>query len=321
MFTKQAYYESEKAKLATGLTDLARSEGWEYKAPMVNGKYASPEMIQAHYGSQQKLQLERQASEQWYKSNNLPLPENWNTLTPQERVITKGKSENDLAYTTAINTLLEAYPEVKSRLPKDFSSKPLPAQKAIVDRVIPEWKEEIQYNVSLARSRSQGGGTGGGSSSGGGAGDGMLASTFSQSSGALSSQKEAKLALDTLYKDGVMFEIGTWKTKKKIRVAVRQAKDGRIGYYFADGSKLLNVKDKKTGKISTWYYDPAGNITPKVPVDKTSAINQAQDYFNTLKNKYQVATDEVTRTQTGLAKSGNNVDPFAQFSIGSFEVQ
>ena len=315
VFHKQAVYNSEKKKLAEGLGTIAKGEGWDFTIPGSEAGLPSPELMQTHFASQQRIQLQRQQDEQWFKSTGQPMPENWQNLTPQERVVVKGKAENDFSYNTAVNDLIAAYPEVKAKLPADFDTLQPSRKKAILERRIPELREELNYIIQMSKAGKGGGGSGGGGSySGGGDGGGTtgkkLTPAYGQADDALTRQGQFERELQTLKDRGKAYVVSgdaPAEPKKTIRVRVIPH-DGTLVFRFGDGSKVVHGK----------YFENGKSKPTSIPPAKATAMQFAQDDWNDLQNKYSTAKEEVTRTQTGITIGNAGSDPLAQYSIGTF---
>lgn len=301
VFHKQAVYNNEKKKLASGLGEIAKGEGWQFNSPTAEGGLPSPELMQAQFNSQRTVQLESQATEQWFTTNNQPLPAGWDTMTMQQKKIARDKSTNDFAYNTAIGDLLAAYPEVKSRLPKDFEDRSPTQRKAILDRLVPELKEELSYNLKMSKAGSSGGGSGGGASD---SGSGGMAASYAQADDALTKQGAYKKELEVLRTQGKYYRTDD-TGKKGARVRVAWNEGGGVNIYFSDGTKVINNQ----------YYKANGKKGTLKDDTKIKVMQTAKDDFLSIVSKYKNSSDEVTRSQIGIPKTGSGNNPFGDIAI------
>ena len=161
LMVKRREYDYENEQFASGLQKMATDAGMEFTPDPTQ----TPQMQQAMFGEARNRFETEKKSKAFYESTGQPLPEGWDKLSPEARIVKAKRDEQDYSTIQAISAAAEAYPEVKPLLEKN-KGKSVAAQEAIVKKYFAEkgeadewetWKRKANYTASLSDSGGDGG--------------------------------------------------------------------------------------------------------------------------------------------------------------------
>lgn len=288
MAVRKSTYNRELKNLSEGYGSIAQQEGFNYTPPTTSGgRLQSPELLGASFNSQRGIAQQSSQGKAWYEANNLPVPENWDTMNPQQRAVAVDTAQRGQQESAPIQAALDAYPEVRSLLPANFDSLPSASKRAVLDRKINEW---VNSQAALAAGRAGGRSGGGGSGGGSGVEAEGKAPTASQVEGMQQEIDNAR-ALRQRYSSGTTVN-GVSVQTRRVRFNRTEGRNaplrdmvktmGQNPIYF-DGSRFYNAEGgtvtlaaddpKATALVNLWGADRQALATVNMARTRQNTMN------------------------------------------------
>jgi hypothetical protein len=304
LMIKRREVDIEKEEFGKGLSQLAAAEGM----PFMPDATQSPQMQQATYGAELTRFRAEKSSKAFYDNNGVPLPKDWDKLTPEAKVLRAKKDEADFGTIQKLNAAGAAYPEVAKLLGKNKDKSAI-EKDAIVSKYFvdagreqewSDWVRKEQYGASLDLS------TAATKASMGGEGN---TATPTQANTAQKDIDKIKGGIATLANAGVTISVGSGQDLEKFIVNAGKGKktnkimascngitfDGET-YRAPKGTKITESIKKALkagyGKAHSLYYEKElaetryGNLTGSQPTQQPAQTQVDEKKINAFVGKY-----------------------------------